>query len=152
MRKSAVETAPYIFPGSAPVFDLVLVSRCAGIGADWTRLEPGTVLCRVERFAESTGKYVIPMDADAPPDGELVDVVILDEVVDFQRPDGRKVDRWARVLIGGMVQESELYWDPHAADVTERRAALLERMRGIVVRPKPMLLGKNAPPRPPLNP
>jgi hypothetical protein len=84
-------------------------------------LRPGTVLTKVVNGGANDGMYVDLSHADAPANGDLVDVVILDEWVDLKDKLGNRQNCQGKVLVLGQVKDSEL--DYASADATRKAAA-----------------------------
>lgn len=85
-----------------------------------SKLMPGLVLAKVIT-GDNEGMYVDLDHSDAPANGDLTDVVILDEVVDLLDKTGTRQNCQAKVLALGHVVSSELGYND--ADGTRQAAA-----------------------------
>lgn len=150
-KLGARQSQSYLVHGTHSVFDQVLVHSDAGNRSEVAVLQPGTVLVRIEKAGPVVGMYTDPFDHQAPSASEMVDVVVLDEAIDFSAPKSRK-HTWARVLVAGCVKEERLHWDPTAISTPNQRTELMAKAPGIIMRPLPSLRAKDIPPRPGFDP
>jgi len=84
------------------------------------KLRPGLVLVKVIT-GENAGMYVDLDHADAPANGDVSDVVILDEWKDLKDKTGTRQNVQAKVMVHGQVVDAQLEYN--SADATRQGIA-----------------------------